>query len=124
MVGANVLLGRRGGEAAPTYLTRAEAIARKALRHYAGGELERQPPSFVAIHFRNLLLLHAATHDAELRTEIVASLRAYADWAWNEHRDRRDRFRVSSQDGLLDQSAMVQLLALLAWEPGAYHRLA
>jgi hypothetical protein len=124
MVAANVLLARRGGEPAPAYLERAEAIARKCLRHYAGGELERQPPSFNAIHFRNLLLLHGATDDAELRAEILRSMRAYTDWAWNERRDRRDRFNISNQDGLLDQSAMVQLLALLAWEPGAWARLA
>jgi hypothetical protein len=124
MVGANVLLARRGGEGAPEYLQRAEEITRKALRHYAQGKLERQPPSFNAIHFRNLLLLHGATDDAELRAEILRSMRAYTDWAWNERRDRRDRFNISNQDGLLDQSAMVQLLALLAWEPGAWARLA
>jgi hypothetical protein len=124
MVATNVLLARRGGEAAAGYLARAEAIARKALRHYTGGELERQPPSFNAIFFRNLLLLHAATEDEGLRVEIVTAMRGYADWAWTERRDRRDRFHISNQDGLLDQSAMVQVLALLAWDPKGYRRLA
>jgi hypothetical protein len=123
MVGANVLLARRDGQAGALYLERAEAIAGKSLLHYGGGGLERQPPAFNAIFFRNLLLLHAASDDPELRTEIIGAMRAYVDWAWDERRDRRDRFRVSNQDGLLDQSAMVQLLALLAWDPGAYGKL-
>jgi hypothetical protein len=124
MVGLGVLLARRGGEAAGEYLSRAEAIARKALRHYAGGGFEGQPPSFNAIFFRNLLLLHAATADAELQGEIIAAMRGYADWAWEEKRDRRDRFPISDQDKLLDQSAIVQILALLAWDPGDYALLA
>ena len=125
MVGANVLLARRGGEAGAGYLARAEAIARKALRHFAGGGLERQPPAFNAIFFRNLLLLYDATPDAELRAEIVGAMRAYTDWAWCDRRDRRDRFHLSGRSvTLLDQSAMVQLLALLAWDPGAYRTLA
>ncbi len=124
MVGLNVLLARRGGDSAPAYLPRAEAIARKALHHYAGDALERHVPSFNAIFFRNLLLLHAATGDAALRSEIVGAMRGYADWAWRERRDGSDRFHMSDQDGLLDQSAMVQVLALLAWEPGDYGKLA
>jgi hypothetical protein len=124
MVGLNVLLARRSGQAGAAYLYRAEAIARKALRHYAGGGLEGQPPSFNAIFFRNLLLLHAATGDDVLRATIMAAMRGYADWAWAEKRDRRDRFPISNQDKLLDQSAMVQILALLAWDPEAYSLLA
>src|SRR6185437_4494927 len=53
MVGANVLLARHAGPGAP-YLARAEAIAAKALRHYAG-TYERCPAAFNAILFRNLL---------------------------------------------------------------------
>jgi predicted alpha-1,6-mannanase (GH76 family) len=125
MVGVNVLLHRRASGAQADYLARAEAIARKALRHFAGGGYESQPPAFNAIFFRNLLLLHAATADSALRTEIVEAMRAYADRAWSERRDRRDRFHFSRGGvTLLDQSAMVQLLALLAWDPGAYRKLA
>jgi hypothetical protein len=126
MVGANVLLARRGGGGAHgMYLTRAEAIAGKALRRYAGGGYERQPPAFNAIFFRNLLLLHAATDDTQLRTEIIEAIRSYTNYAWYETRDRRDRFHLSSRGvTLLDQSAIVQLLALLAWDPSTYHRLA
>ena len=125
MIGANVLLARRGGDSRAEYLGRAEAIARKALAHFGRDGYERQPAAFNAIYFRNLLLLHAATGDAALRAEILETLRRYTDHAWYETRDRRDLFHFS--DGgvtLLNQSAMVQLLALLAWDPGAYGRLA
>lgn len=125
MIGANVLLARRGGDSRAEYLGRAEAIARKALAHFGRDGYERQPAAFNAIYFRNLLLLHAATGNAALRAEILETLRRYTDHAWYETRDRRDLFHFS--DGgvtLLNQSAMVQLLALLAWDPGAYGRLA
>lgn len=125
MVGVNVLLHRRSPGAEAEHLPRAEAIARKALLHYAGVGYEGQPAAFHAIFFRNLLLLHAATSDAALREEIIAAMRGYADTAWSERRDRRDRFHFSSGGvTLLDQSAMVQLLALLAWDPSAYGLLA
>jgi len=135
MLGANVLLARRGeggpgaGRAGaaggPRYLARAEAIARKALRHFGGGGFDRQPAAFNAIFFRNLLLLHAATDDDSLRTEIIAAMRGYADRAWDERRGDDDRFHFSGHaPTLLDQSAMVQLLALLAWDPAWYRLLA
>ena len=125
MVGVNVLLARRGGQARAAYLARAEAIARKALGHYAAVGYESQPPAFNAIFFRNLLQLHAATADDWLRTQIVEAMRAYADRAWHEQRTGSDCFRFSRRGAtLLDQSAMVQILALLAWDPAAYHKLA
>lgn len=109
MVGLNVALARAPGVARADYLGRAEAIARKALARLT---LASQPPAFNAIFFRNLLSLHAASGDARLRDEIVAALRGYTE-------------EVSSgrPATLLDQSAIVQLLALLAWEPGAYRKL-
>jgi Glycosyl hydrolase family 76 len=125
MIGANALLARAEGDVdgAP-YLARAEAIARKALRHYAGG-YHRQPAAFNAILFRNLLLLWAVTADAGLREQIHAAMSAYADAAWNTARDRHDRFRLSRGGlTLLDQSAMVQIYALLAWDPADYRALA
>jgi hypothetical protein len=124
LVGLNVLLARSGATDRAEHLGRAEAIARKALRHYAG-RYEAQPPAFNAIFFRNLLLLHAASDDAELRDEIVQAIRDYVDRAWEQWRDRRDRFRLPQGGAtLLNQSAFVQLLALLAWDPEEYGRLA
>jgi hypothetical protein len=54
MVGLNVLLARRG-PGGPAYLARAEAIARRALAHYASAGYDSQPAAFNAIFFRNLL---------------------------------------------------------------------
>ncbi len=123
MIGANLLLARRADTEAP-YLGRAEAIAAKALRHYTG-TYDGRPAAFNAILFRNLLQLHAATADAALRERIRGAMSAYAGLAWAARRDRHDRFRFG-QGGptLLDQSAMVQVYALLAWDPDDYRSLA
>ena len=135
MIGANVLLARRAAAAASSgaganadpdgpHLARAEAIAAKALRHYAG-TYEDRPAAFNAILFRNLLQLHAATADAGLRQRIRQAMSAYAGAAWTAHRDRHDRFRFGrGGPTLLDQSAMVQVYALLAWDPEDYSSLA
>ena len=95
------------------------------MRRFSGCGYQRQPAGFNAIFFRNLLLLHAATHDAELRAEITEEIRVYVGYAWHERRDRNDCFHLSNGGmRLLDQSAIVQLLALLAWEPARYGLLA
>lgn len=126
MVGANVLLARGAGAAErDRYTGRAEVIARTALRHYGAAGLLAQPPAFNAIFFRNLLLLHDVTGDAALQAEMRAAMQGYADHAWAHLRDARDRFRVGRRAvTLLDQSAMVQVLALLAWNPEGYGKLA
>jgi hypothetical protein len=125
MIGANVLLARVEESVQAPYLGHAEAIARKALNYFGDNGYVRQPPAFNAIFFRNLLLLHHITRDGELRTEIIDALRGYADYAWYCTRDRRDRLHLSRGGvTLLDQSAIVQLLALLAWDPSAYRDLA
>jgi Glycosyl hydrolase family 76 len=115
MIGANVLLGRdAAGADRAAYIGRAEAIARRALAHYAGDRLAAQPYAFNAIFFRNLLLLCDATADAALRADVLAAMRSYAD---------RPEFS-SHATTLLDLSAVVQILALLAWDPADYRRLA
>jgi len=133
MIGANVVRARdsgsaeggdAGGAGGAGDLARAEAIADKALRHY-GSAYDRQPPAFNAILFRNLLLLSAATADIGLRQRIREAMGTYADAAWTIARDRHDRFRFArGRATLLDQSAMVQVFALLAWDPDDYVKLA
>jgi Glycosyl hydrolase family 76 len=123
MIGANVLLARQAPQGTP-YRARAEAIAAKALRHYAGSYLSR-PAAFNAILFRNLLQLHVATPDDGLRRRIRDAMSAYAEAAWATRRDRHDRFHFArGGPTLLDQSAMVQVYALLAWDPRDYGALA
>jgi hypothetical protein len=123
MIGANVLLARTRPEERATYLGRAEAIAGKALSHFAG-DYERQPPAFNAIFFRNLLLLYDASQDDQLCERIIEAIRGFADAALAEARDRRDLFHLRGAPTVLDQSAIVQVLALLAWDPGSYGRAA
>jgi hypothetical protein len=118
MIGANALLARAAadGDDGARYRARAEAIARKALRYYAGA-FHRQPPAFNAIFFRNLLLLSSVTADGGLREEIRGAMSGYADASWTSSRAWRPAT-------LLDQSAMVQVYALLAWDPADYGALA
>jgi Glycosyl hydrolase family 76 len=123
MIGANVLLARQPDQGVP-YLARAEAIAAKALRHYSGS-YESRPAAFNAILFRNLLGLHSVTADDGLRRRIRDAMSGYAGAAWATRRDRHDRFHFARGGRtLLDQSAMVQVYALLAWDPGDYGALA
>jgi hypothetical protein len=123
MIGSAVLLARSQPDERDGYLGFAQAVARKAMAKFSG-VYEKQPAAFNAIFFRNLLLLHHATKDEQLRTEIHGAMRAFADAAWNEARDRRDLLHLRGLPTLLDQSAIVQVLALLAWDPANYGRLA
>jgi hypothetical protein len=124
MVGANLLLHRRGLGPSGKFLDRARTIAGAALRHSEGRYLDH-PPAFNAIFFRNLLQLHAAIDDGALREEIIAAGVGYADRLWSERRDASDRFPFRGDTTtLLDQSAAVQLFALLAWDPAEYVKLA
>jgi hypothetical protein len=120
MIGAAVLQYRARGMT--EFMSAAESTARTALDHYAGRYFD-QPAAFNAIFFRNLLLLHAGSGNPALRTQISDALSGYADDAWARTRDdllTRDDGSVT----VLDQSALVSVLALRAWDPGNYGRLA
>ncbi len=122
MVGAHVLRHRAG--LSPDALATAEAIARATLA-WPLSRLMAQPPAFNAILFRNLLQLCAATADEDLRAAIGSALRAYADALLARPRDRHGLIRARDAPAtLLDQSAVVSVLALLAWDPDAYASLA
>ena len=131
MLGAQALLARAaareaGTETAARHRDRAEAIARRSLAALAD-RLDSQPAAFHAIWFRNLLLLADLSTDDSLRETILATLRGYAEHAWTAHRRPGDLFCPPAARGrltLLDQSAFVQILALLAWPPGSWGRLA
>ncbi|MGH2915321.1 MAG: glycoside hydrolase family 76 protein [Solirubrobacteraceae bacterium] len=125
MVGLHVLLARAQDRRAGTaYIERAQAIAYAVLARWAG-RWESQPAAFNAICFRNLLLLHHASEDERLRGEIVSALRGYADLLW-ERRDARGLVSTGRWGAatLLDQSGLVQVLALLAWDPARWKLLA
>jgi hypothetical protein len=128
MLGARVLQYRLTRQT--NFRQLAEGIARKALATYGG--FTDQPPSFNAMCFQNMLMLHSATSDVTLKTAIVHTTQRYADWAWNNARDARNLFYFTDQGQpvvgqqparLQDQGAMVQLFALLAWDAARYGQL-
>jgi hypothetical protein len=125
MVGAGVLLARTEPEHRDTHLARAEAIARKALKRFAG-TYGQGSPAFLAIFFRNLLLLHHVTGDQRLQGDIVAAMSEFGQIAWDRAQQGRTGVLGLGRSGprLLDLSAFVQVLALLAWDPDSYGRLA
>ncbi len=122
MVGAHVLRHRAGLSAQA--LDTAEGIARATLA-WPLSRLMEQPPAFNAILFRNLLQLSAATAASDLRAAISSALGAYADALLARPRDRHGLVRARDEPvTLLDQSALVSVLALLAWDPAGCDRLA
>jgi hypothetical protein len=132
MIGANVLRYRRRRDAID--LRRAEGIARQTLHTF--GDFAGHPPSFNAMCFQNMLILHAATADRELQADMLHAMRRFADWAWDPRTGARDPttnlfyFTDAGQPArgaqpakLQDQGAMVQLHALLAWNADDYAAL-
>jgi Glycosyl hydrolase family 76 len=131
MIGACVLRHQVSGDV--SYLEQARAIARRALEQH--GDFTGQPPSFNAMLFQNLLMLHPHA-DAALQRSILHAMRSYAEWTWTTpairdpdtnlfHFDDAGRpARTTRQPAQLrDQGAMTQLYALLAWPSEAYGRL-
>jgi hypothetical protein len=123
-VAAGMMLHRATGDR--RYLAEARATAEAALAYYDPAALAAQPAIFVAILFRTLLQLPPS----EVRDRARAAMRAYADRAWADAavRDARTDLcridRATPNVTLLDQAAMVQINALLAWPEEQYGRLA
>jgi hypothetical protein len=116
------------------FLRLAEDIARQTLGTF--GDFTHQPPSFNAMCFQNLLMLHGVTRETHLQSQILDTIAAYADWTWEASTGARDpatnlfyftdagtpnRGRQTAR--LQDQGAMVQLYALLAWPAANYNHL-
>ncbi|MBI3968090.1 MAG: glycosyl hydrolase [Chloroflexi bacterium] len=121
MIGANALLYRITREA--KYLAAAERIAETALVHYrADSRFYPQPAAFNAIFFRNLLLLAGINRNPRYR----AAMQLYADILWHDQTAHDWRTRLFYLGGpgrpaeLLDQAAMIQIYAYLAWPPNSY----
>jgi hypothetical protein len=117
-LGVEVLLYRITHEA--EHLERAAAIGRAALEAFPAGKLWKQPPAFNAIFFRNLLVLDRLVPDPRY----LQALRSYLERVWNEGRDQQTGLFTAGgigmyggKPGSLDQAAVVQMFALLAWPP-------
>ncbi|MFG1610277.1 glycoside hydrolase family 76 protein [Actinoplanes sp. NPDC049265] len=112
-IGVNVLLYQVTRDR--TYLRRAERIADAAYDYYVTqGRLNGQPIFFNSIFFKNLLLLQSVTGGDRYRQAMAR----YADWVWSAKRDPRTGLVHFSTDGrtqVIEQAALVQIYAVLAW---------
>jgi hypothetical protein len=110
------------------YLNEAEAIANAALNAFTESQyLQNQPAAFNAIFFRGLLVLYSVIGDSSLQSRILQTIQTYADDAWTYYRSPNGLFRFPSSSGsgyqLLDQGAMLQIYAMLAWSAADYNEL-
>ncbi|MBB3909769.1 glycoside hydrolase family 76 protein [Sphingomonas desiccabilis] len=112
-IAVNALLSQVTGE--KRYLDEAKRIAAASRQRFTVAQLDRQPPPFNAIYFKNLLLLDSIAGTREHRP----AMQAYADHMWRNRRDpatglcRPRKGRVE----LIDTAAMVQIEAVLGWAP-------
>lgn len=126
MIGAGALLYRATGER--DYLVKAKADASAALDYWtADSRYLDQPAVFDAIFFKNLLLLDSVAHDPGYRPVVEA----YAQHTWDSNRDPAlglfrfppsggGPYEVSYRPETLEQSAVIQTFALLAWSRSDY----
>jgi predicted alpha-1,6-mannanase (GH76 family) len=120
-IGVNTLFYEITGDA--IYLQRAENIASAALDFYGSQDrLYKQPVFFNSIFFKNLLLLQAHNHNATY----VNAMQAYADHVWENNRDASTglfRFNDATTTQVIEQAAITQIYAVLAWPPSRYRVL-
>jgi hypothetical protein len=126
MIGAGALLYRVTGDR--TYLQHAKADAAAALAYWtAQNRYFDQPAIFNSIFFKNILLLDSEAHDPRYRTAVET----YAEHTWANNRDPElGLFRFPPSGGgpydpsyrpeTLEQSAVIQTFALLAWNSRDY----
>jgi hypothetical protein len=125
MIAASVREYQLTGKAA--YLQEAQDIATTALGTFTESDYVNQPAAFDAVFFRDLLVLCSVTPDPTMRARIMQAIETYANDAWTNYRSASGLFRFPSSSGsgyqLLDQGAMLQLFAALAWNPSQYAEL-
>jgi len=94
---------------------RAERIADAAYSYFVtGNRLSGQPPYFNSIFFKNLLLLESVTGGDTYRQAMAD----YADQVWTTVRDPQTglvRFDTGGTTQSIQQAAMAQIYAVLAW---------
>jgi len=114
-VGTYTLLYEATGD--ERYLDKAKAIAEASYRFYVTeGRLDGQPMYFNSIWFKNLLLLESVTGGRTYRK----AMQDYAERQWRKVRNpETDLFSGGDEHTeLLEQAAMVQIYATLAWPRG------
>jgi hypothetical protein len=117
-VGVNVLLYQVTHDR--EYLRRAQRIADAAYTYYVTqGRLDDQPIFFNSIFFKNLLLLESVTGSGRYRQAMAR----YADRVWSTARDPRTglvHFAADGRTQAIEQAALVQIYAVLAWPPAKW----
>jgi Glycosyl hydrolase family 76 len=126
LVAADVMRYRLTGD--PAWLVRAQSLASAALAHFSSTYYVKHSAAFNAIYFRGLLQLHAVSPDDPLQAAIETAMQTYAEAVWRHHRSPEGLYRFADSPGsgysLLDQGAVLQLFATLAWNAADYPRLA
>lgn len=119
-VGVNVLLYEVTRDR--TYLQRAERVADAAYTYFVTqGRLDAQPIFFNSIFFKNLLLLPPESGTDRYRR----AMSQYAGRVWSTMRDPATglvRFDADGRTQAIQQAALVQIYAVLAW-PAARWRI-
>ncbi|MBZ2196225.1 glycoside hydrolase family 76 protein [Occultella gossypii] len=114
-IGTYALLYEATGD--EQYLARAESIAVASYTYFVEEDrLNEHEIFFNSIYFKNLLLLESTTGGHRYRD----AMEEYADHQWEQVRDpETGLFPVDgTTTALLDQAAMVQIYATLAWPRG------
>jgi hypothetical protein len=121
MIGTATVLYRATGDAG--WLRQASSAARASLRHWkADDRLQQQPAIFNAFYFKDLMLLDSVQHDPAYR----AAAQQWATATWRDNRDAdTGLFHFQPSGGgdpdpdrpaaTLDQAAVIQVFAALAW---------
>lgn len=122
-MGVNVLLYQVTGER--HYLREAQRIADASYQYFVSGlRVDSQPPFFNSIYFKNLLLLESVTHTDRYRQ----AMQRYAERMWSTHRDPSTGLLHFAAVGdphvqMIEQAAMEQIYAVLAWPAARYRDL-
>jgi hypothetical protein len=108
MIGAGVMLYQATGD--QTYLDQARATEQATLSYFDPASFIDEPPFFVSVVFRNLLLFNRVSPDSR----IPEMVQGYADWAWATQRRKSGLYSFpTDENGLLSQSTVVNVYAML-----------
>jgi hypothetical protein len=111
----------------PDWLFQAELLANTSLAHFPPSYYLQHSVAFNAIYFRGLLQLRDLLPASPLQTAITTTMEAYAEAVWNHSRSPEGLYRFADSPAgysLLDQGAVIQLFATLAWNASDYPKLA
>jgi rhamnogalacturonyl hydrolase YesR len=120
MIGVNVLLYQATGEV--RYRRESVAVAESSLALFDLTRLQREPAEFAVILFRNLFLLTSVEDDARLAARIRRRAEDYLQLLLP--RFVRDVHTGDDEPArLIEQAAIVEMIAMSCWPAGRYDLL-